>query len=105
MKITVFWDVMQPGRNLQVFCRNLLPPSSRQSDIQSTLNKKAVRSIAMFINFYQINHSCIPEEGNHQYFKPIMAITNLNAGRSQASFNNNIHATHYFDLLYILKKK
>ena len=61
MKIIVFWDAMQPGRNLWVFWRNLLHPSSRQSNTHTTLNKEAAGSTAVFINFYQINH-CIPKE-------------------------------------------
>ena len=68
MKITIFWDAMQPGRNFWVFWRNLLHPSLRQSDTHSTVNKEAEGSTAMFINFYQINH-CIPEEKNHCYLK------------------------------------
>jgi len=74
-----------------VFWRNLLHPSSRQSDTHSTLNKGAAGSTAMFINFYQINH-CILEEKINIISKPVRA--NNHECRFQASFNNNVHATH-----------
>jgi hypothetical protein len=73
-------------------------------DIQSTMNHEAIGSTAMFVNFDQINHACIPKEGTTIISKPKLAITNQNTGRFLASFNNNIHATHYFSLLYMLKK-
>jgi len=72
MKITVFWDAMQPSKNLCVYWRNLLHPSSRQSDTHSTLNKEAAGCNAMFINFNQINH-CIPEEKINITSKPLRA--------------------------------